>query len=64
MPKKDIQQINDIAKQFVMTERERQEFGRFLESEKAAGYGGSKNQRGDFTYEELEQKALEFLGID
>ncbi len=63
-PKRDIKQINAIADEFNMTEPERQEFGRFLEAEKAAGYRGSKNQRGDFTYQELQQKAREFLGLD
>jgi hypothetical protein len=33
-----------------------------LEDEKAAGYGGTKNRRGDFTMAELREKAREFLG--
>jgi len=28
------------------------------------GNRGSKNERGDFTWAELEQKAREFLGLD
>ena len=60
--KKDIQQVEAIAKEFNMTEEERREFGDFLEEEKAAGNGGTKNKRGDFTYQELRQKAREFLG--
>ena len=35
--------------------------GLFLEEEKKNGYGGTLNRRGDFTYEELRQKAQEFL---
>ena len=46
-----------------MTEEERREFGDFLEDEKAAGNGGTKNKRGDFTYLELRQKAIDFLGL-
>ncbi|GAA6614659.1 hypothetical protein [Scytonema sp. NUACC26] len=61
--KKDIQQLNAVAREFNMTEEERREFGDFLEEEKATGHGGTKNERGDFTYEELRRKAREFLGI-
>jgi hypothetical protein len=63
-PKRDIKQINAIAKEFKMERLERQRFGDFLESEKEAGYMGTKNEQGDFTYEELQQKAREFLGLE
>ena len=46
-----------------MNESERRDFGDFIEEEKAAGNVGTKNERGDFTYQELQQKACEFLGI-
>lgn len=59
--KKDLRQIDAIAKEFGMNEAQRREFGVFVEEEKASGYGGSKNERRDFTYEELRQKACEFL---
>jgi len=39
----------------------RNAFGIFLEEEKRNGYGGTLNDRGDFTYGELRQKAKEFL---
>lgn len=61
--KKDIQQVEAIAREFNMTEEERRDFGDFLEEEKAVGNGGTKNERGDFTYQELIQKAREFLGF-
>lgn len=60
--KKDIQQVETVAKEFNMTEEERRDFGDFLEEGKAAGNGGTKNEPGDFTYQELRQKAREFLG--
>ncbi|MDB9515274.1 hypothetical protein PN499_29155 [Kamptonema animale CS-326] len=63
-PKRDIQQLNAIANEFKMEEPARKAFGEFLEAEKAAGYRGSKNERGDFTYQELRQKAREFFGIE
>ena len=61
--KKDIQQVEAVAREFNMNESERRDFGDFLEEEKAAGNGGTKNDRGDFTYQELQQKARDFLGI-
>jgi len=43
--KKDIQQVEAVAKEFRMTEEERREFGDFLEYEKVTGNGGTKNER-------------------
>ncbi|MCL1462881.1 hypothetical protein [Argonema galeatum] len=62
--KKDIQQVEAVASEFNMTESERRDFGDFLEEEKAVGNGGTKNERGDFTYQELQLKAREFLGLN
>ncbi len=53
-----------VAREFNMTEEERRDFGDFLEEEKAVGNGGTKNERGDFTYQELRQKARDFLGLN
>ncbi|GAA6614682.1 hypothetical protein [Scytonema sp. NUACC26] len=61
--KKDIRQVNVIAREFKMTEEERREFGDFLEEEKASGRSGSKNERGDFNYEEMRRKDREFLEL-
>lgn len=44
-----------------MSPQLRDDFGPFLEEEKRNGYGGTLNNRGDFTYPELRQKAKEFL---
>jgi hypothetical protein len=59
--KRDIQQVEAIAREFNMSLEIRKSFGLFLEEEKANRYGGTANSRGDFTYEELRQKAKEFL---
>jgi 3-hydroxyacyl-CoA dehydrogenase len=59
--KKDIKQVNDIAKAYNMTEEERKEFGKFLENEKKRGRIGNKNDKGDYTYQELEEKARKFI---
>ena len=59
--KDDIKQIDAIAREFRMSPTLRKTFGLFLEEEKRNGYGGTLNNRGDFTYPELRQKAKEFL---
>lgn len=61
MPKRDIKQINAIARQYHMTKIERLEFGKFIEELKSEGFRGSDNERGDFTYQELHQKVQEFF---
>jgi hypothetical protein len=59
--KEDLKQVDDVAKEFGMSKEKRRDFGEFLESEKDAGNGGTANDRGDFTYQELRKKAAEFL---
>ena len=59
--KQDIREIEEIARQFGMDEEERRDFGDYVEECKHSGDRGSKNERGDFTWAELEQKAREFL---
>ncbi|MBD2569068.1 hypothetical protein [Anabaena lutea] len=59
--KDDLKQVDSIAKEFRMSAELRKEFGSFLEQEKKLGHGGTFNNRGDFTYAELRQKAKEFL---
>jgi len=46
-----------------MKQETRSEFGDFIEQEKAEGRRGSINEKGDFTYSELRQKAKKFLGL-
>ncbi|WP_157376683.1 RHS repeat-associated core domain-containing protein [Anaeromyxobacter sp. K] len=62
--KPDLKQVNDIARVYHLEDDERQEFGRFLEDEKACGRGGTTNDRGDFTWKELNDKIRDFLGIE
>lgn len=59
--KDDIKQVDAIAREFRMSPELRDDFEPFLEEEKRNGYGGTLNNRGDFTYQELRQKAKEFL---
>ena len=60
--KKDIKQIEAIAREFGMDEAQRRDFGDYVEGEKQGGRRGSKNDKGDFTHEELRELAREFLG--
>lgn len=59
--KKDLEQVDAIARKYSMPVQQRKEFGKFLEVEKKHGHGGTLNDRGDFTWDELDQKAKEFL---
>jgi hypothetical protein len=58
--KQDLKQVNDVSREFGV---DRNKFGRFLEEEKQAGAGGTLNERGDFTYDELREKAAEFIEL-
>jgi hypothetical protein len=60
--KEDIKEVERIARKHGMTEEQRRDFGDFLEECKREGDGGTKNERGDFTWDELDRKAREFLG--
>ncbi|MGH7224066.1 MAG: hypothetical protein ACRELF_12620 [Gemmataceae bacterium] len=59
--KRDIRQIEAIAKEFNMTSEERREFGDYIEECKRSGEVGS-GQNGDFTYAELRDRVPEFRG--
>jgi len=59
--KRDLKQIDAIAREFDMSRPVRKSFGKFIENEKANGDIGTLNDRGDFTWEELQEKAEEFL---
>jgi hypothetical protein len=59
--KADIRQLEAVARKFQMTPEQRRDFGDYVEGLKAAGQRGSKNERGDFTYTELEELAREFI---
>ncbi len=61
--KGDIREVEQIAREFGMSEEDRFEFGDYLEECKRNGEVGTKNDRGDFTWDELKQKAREFLGL-
>jgi hypothetical protein len=59
--KLDNKQVDTIANKYQMSFEQRKAFGKFIEQEKRYGYGGTSNNRGDFTWDELDQKAKEFL---
>jgi hypothetical protein len=58
--KKDIREINKVARMFGMDHDARQELRRRLEKDKKSGEPGSR-RRGDFTWAELAEKARELL---
>lgn len=57
----DIREVDAVARHLGMTPDERKRFGRYIERCKRDGEGGTKNARGDFTWDELVGKANEFL---
>jgi hypothetical protein len=59
--KRDIRQIEAIAKEFNMDSDERREFGDYIDECKRSGEFGS-GPNGDFTYAELRDKVPEFRG--
>ncbi len=59
--KRDIQQVEAIAKEYEMDSQERREFGDYIEDCKRRGEKGS-GKDGDFAYEELREKVSEFRG--
>jgi hypothetical protein len=61
--KRDLKEVDAVADAFDMDDEERFAFGDFIEDCKAQGDRGTKNERGDFTRLELEEKAREFLGL-
>ncbi len=62
--KPDVRQVEEVALALRMTEAERIEFGYYIEDCKRHGDRGSKNDRGDFTWDELMRKGREFPGDD
>jgi hypothetical protein len=59
--KRDIRQIEAIARQFQMDDEERREFGDYVEECKRRGERGSADN-GDFSYQELIEMAKNFRG--
>jgi hypothetical protein len=59
--KRDIRQVEAIAREFEMDFDERREFGDYIEDCKRRGEKGS-GEDGDFTYRELCDKVREFRG--
>jgi hypothetical protein len=59
--KRDIRQVEAIAREFAMDFDERREFGDYIEDCKRRGEKGS-GMDGDFTYRELRDRVREFRG--
>lgn len=57
--KSDLKRVDAVAKEFGL---DRNEFGAYLEDCKVHGDRGTENDRGDFTWDEMRDKAREFKG--
>lgn len=62
--KRDLREVDQVASQYGMDLDGRRAFGDYLEDCKRCGDCGTKNDRGDFTWDELERKARDFLGLN
>ena len=62
--KRDIRHVEAVARALGMEPDQRREFGDYLEQCKRSGDRGTRNERGDFTWDEMLDKAKEFLGDD
>lgn len=60
--KRDIRDVDAIAREFEMDPVQRRQFGDYLEECKRWGDLGTRNDRGDFTWDEMMEKARDFLG--
>ena len=63
MPKdRDIDQVRSVARQYGISEgKQLWEFCKLIHTYKEEGFRGTKNTKGDFTYQELCELAKEFI---
>ncbi|MBX9628769.1 MAG: hypothetical protein K2X82_33555 [Gemmataceae bacterium] len=62
MPRKsDLRQVDAVCRLHRMTPDQERQFRRLIHELKAAGEGGTANDRGDFTWDELDALAAEFV---
>lgn len=62
MPRKDdLRQVDALCRRHRMTPDQERRFRRLIHDQKAAGEGGTANDRGDFTWDELDALATEFM---
>ena len=62
--KSDLRRVDAVAREFKMTPEAELEFRDYLHECKESGLFGTANDRGDFTMEELRERAREFLGLE
>ena len=60
--KDDIQQFRAVCRALKMTRDQELLFSEHIHGLKDVAEGGTKNERGDFTWDELMQLGREFLG--
>ena len=62
MPRKnDLRQVDAVCRAHRMSPEQERRFRRLLHELKAAGEIGSANDRGDFTWDELDALASEYM---
>jgi hypothetical protein len=65
MPKeRDLAQFKSVARRYRMTTDQLRELSLLVHAYKEAGFRGTKNNKGDFTYQELCDLAKQLLEIE
>jgi hypothetical protein len=59
----DLRRVDAVVQEFEMDPETGLEFRDYLHECKESGVLGSSNDRGDYTMDELRERAREFLGI-
>jgi hypothetical protein len=62
--KKDLRRVDAVCNEFGMDAETAFDFRDYLHECKDSGDRGTSNERGDFTMDELREKAREFLGLE
>jgi hypothetical protein len=61
--KGDLRQVDQVAREFRMSQATELAFREYIHDCKESGQRGTANDRGDFTMAELRELAREFLGL-
>jgi hypothetical protein len=62
--KKDLRRVDAVCDEFEMDRETAFDFRNFLHECKDRGDRGTSNDRGDFTMDELREKAKDFLALE
>jgi hypothetical protein len=62
--KKDLRRVDAVCKEFGMKGEQEFDYRDYLHECKESGDFGTANEKGDFTMDELRERARDFLGLE